>query len=302
MQYGRIDKSLLGEKDLSLPPDHPQTNAVLSGKKNENFQVQVGCAKWGLTDWVGKIYPPKTKSADFLAEYAKQFTCVELNAIFYKLPTHQQIDSWKRKVPPYFKFCPKFTEAITHEKKLQDVERELNEFVEMMRRLGANAGPVFLMPHPQMSPVQWPLIQSFLKSVPEDIQVFTEFRHSGFFSEPNFPAIFSWLQENNFGSVITDTAGERQSVHMRLTTPHAFIRFVGNSLHPTDYTRINDWVKRIKQWQQAGLQSCWFFVHQHEELFAPELCKYFMEELNKACGLSLKPPVFFREERDLFSE
>lgn len=302
MQYGRIDKALLDKKDLSLPQDAPQVKNVLPGAPNESFQVHVGCSKWGLPNWLGKLYPPKTRPADFLTEYAKQFACVELNAIFYKLPTNQQIDSWKSKVPANFKFCPKFTEAITHQKRLQHAEHELNAFVEMMQRLGTNAGPVFLMPHPQMGFGQWPVIQSFLRSVPAELQVFTEFRHPDFFRGPQSQEVFDWLQENNLGTVITDTAGARESVHMRLTTPHAFIRFVGNSLHPSDYTRIDAWVERLRQWQQAGLQTCWFFVHQHEELFAPELCKYFIEELNKACALSLKPPVFYQPQKDLFSE
>src|SRR5258708_38044051 len=115
MQYGKIDEKLLGKTNLSLPPDHSQTTKLLAKQKKTNKpKVYVGCAKWGRPDWVGKIYPKGTKPADYLEEYAKQFNCIEFNAIFYKLPTLEQVRTWKSKVGKDFKFCPKFTEVITH--------------------------------------------------------------------------------------------------------------------------------------------------------------------------------------------
>jgi uncharacterized protein YecE (DUF72 family) len=87
---------------------------------------------------------------------------------------------------------------------------------------------------------------------------------------------------------------------MRLTTPQAFIRFVGNGLHPTDYTRIDDWVQRMKQWTEQGIEELWFFMHQHEELHSPELCRYLIPEINKYCGTAI-PEIHFVEENTLFN-
>ena len=96
----------------------------------------------------------------------------------------------------------------------------------------------------------------------------------------------------NIGAVITDTAGRRDCAHMRLTVPKAFIRFVGNSLHPTDFPRIDEWVKRIKLWLDGGLSELYFFMHMHEEATSPELTVYLVDKLNKECGLNLKKPEF----------
>ena len=74
----------------------------------------------------------------------------------------------------------------------------------------------------------------------------------------------------------------------------AFIRFVGNSLHQTDYKRIDNWVQRIKQWLDEGIQGVYFFMHQHDEIHSPELAKYLIEELNDKCGLNIKPPILLR--------
>ena len=79
---------------------------------------------------------------------------------------------------------------------------------------------------------------------------------------------------------------------MHLSMPETFIRFVGNSLHPTDYKRIDDWVDRIKFWLENGLQELYFFMHMHDETFSPELTVYLVDELNKKCDLQLQKPGF----------
>jgi uncharacterized protein YecE (DUF72 family) len=82
---------------------------------------------------------------------------------------------------------------------------------------------------------------------------------------------------------------------MRLTTPTAFIRFVGNGLHPTDYTRVDAWIQRIKKWMDEGIEKVYFFMHQHEEIHSPELCKYVIEQLNKHCNTNI-PELKFVEQ------
>jgi uncharacterized protein YecE (DUF72 family) len=77
---------------------------------------------------------------------------------------------------------------------------------------------------------------------------------------------------------------------MRLTTPKAFVRFVGNNLHKSDFERMDDWVERIALWFDSGLQTLYFFIHQHNELYTPELIAYMINKLNKRCNLQLNPP------------
>jgi uncharacterized protein YecE (DUF72 family) len=294
MDFGRVEHSDLEKIKFSLPKDSEQTTRVLSkSKKKGKTKVFVGCAKWGRPDWVGKIYPKGTKPANFLDEYAKQFNCIEYNAIFYKLPSKEEVEKYKGKVSPDFLFCPKFNEAITHRKRLKNVQQELDEFWSVYNEFGENAGPVFLMPHPQMNPTKnMETIQEFIELVPKDVNLFVEFRHEDWYKAPFEEQIYTWLEKNKRGSIITDSAGRRDCVHMRLTTPQAFIRFVGNSLHASDYKRIDQWVDRIKDWMDQGLETCYFFMHQHEELYSPELSKYLIEKLNKKCGLEIPVPQF----------
>ena len=100
------------------------------------------------------------------------------------------------------------------------------------------------------------------------------------------------LQSLGIGFLITDAAGRRDVVHMRLTNKTAFIRYVGNGLHKTDYTRIDEWVKRLKKWLPAGLENLYFMMHQHDEKDTPILTDYVIKQMNKHCKLNLTPPTF----------
>ncbi len=294
MDFGRVDIKELEKIKFSLPKDPEQTKKVLAkSKRKGQLNVMVGCAKWGRPDWVGKIYPKGTKAANFLGEYAKQFSCIEYNAIFYRLPSKSDVEKYQKQTGKNFKFFPKFQEAITHRKRLKNCQQDLDEFWEVYHQFGKNAGPVFLMPHPQMNPTKnIETIQEFIQMVPKDVDLFVEFRHEDWYKAPHAENIYAWLEKNKRGSIITDSAGRRDCVHMRLTTPDSFIRFVGNSLHPSDYTRIDQWVDRIINWDKQGLNNCYFFMHQHEELYSPELCKYLIEQLNKKGGYNIQVPQF----------
>ena len=297
MEFGRVTPEELELVDFSLPKDQPQTTALLkAGTIKEKPQLYVGCAKWGRKDWVGKIYPVKTKEADFLSHYAKYFKSIELNATFYKMPTRAQTSAWREKVSDQdFLFCPKITQSISHLRRLKNTAELTDRFLNGISGFEKNLGPVWLMLHPGMGPKSIDTIFEFINSLPKDIHLFIELRHEDWFQDPtSFKAIFDFIQSTGKGSIITDAAGRRDCLHMRLTNREAFIRFVGNGLHPTDYTRVDDWVKRIKTWSKQGIEKVYFFMHQHEEIHSPELCKYVIDQLNKECSADLPTYEFLK--------
>jgi uncharacterized protein YecE (DUF72 family) len=299
MDFGKVESEDLSKIDFTLPPDPVGTTRVLQAQAiKEPTRIYVGCAKWGRKDWVGKIYPLKSKEADFLKLYGQRFNCIELNATFYRMPTVAQTSGWRDKAGPGFKFCPKFTDQITHIKRLKNTKELTDRFFEGISGFGDSLGPVFLMPHPQMGPKSLETLEAFIESMPKDIPLFVEQRHKEWFSDPEaFEKLITMLEKHGTGFIITDASGRRDCVHMRLTTPEAFIRFVGNGLHPTDYTRIDSWIQRIKSWKQQGIRTVYFFMHQHEELHSPELCKYVIQQLNKHCGTSIPEPAFVETEQ-----
>jgi hypothetical protein len=66
MEFGRVTEEELNDIDFSLPAEPAFNKTILSGKPNKNAKIYLGFAKWGREEWVGKIYPLKTKEKDFL--------------------------------------------------------------------------------------------------------------------------------------------------------------------------------------------------------------------------------------------
>jgi uncharacterized protein YecE (DUF72 family) len=297
MDFGKLPDNEFPLVDFTLPADTELTKKVLGeSKKPDKPEVFVGCAKWGRKEWRGMIYPAKTKEADFLDEYVKHFNSIELNAVFYKMPEKEQILKWREKAEKErvdFKFSPKFTQSITHIKRLKNAAEDTSRYLASISEFGPYLGTSFLQLSDNFGPKNFDILKAYLEDLPQDFEMCVEVRHKEWFSDAVAKKdLFDMLYALKKGSAITDASGRRDCVHMELPTPQAFIRFVGNGLHPTDFKRIDAWVERIDQWLKNGLQSLYFYLHQHDEKDTPILADYTIKQLNEKCGLSLKSPDF----------
>ena len=298
MEFGRVDETELNSIDFSLAAEPASNKKILKGKPDKDAKVYLGCAKWGRPEWVGKIYPPKTKERNFLQHYVEHYNAIELNATHYKIIGARGISKWKEKARGKdFKFCPKMYQGVTHKGSLKGKEFLTNEFLRGVQAFEELLGPIFVQVSDTFTPNRKDDLFRFMLSLPKELQFFLEVRHPAWFSKEKIrEELFDFLSENNFGAVITDTAGRRDCAHMHLTIPKAFIRYVGNSLHPTDYTRSDVWVQRMKYWLNNGLKELYFFMHMYDEITSPELTAYLVDKLNKECGLNLIRPKFIEQE------
>jgi len=115
MEFGRVPENELDKIDFRLPPDPTFNKKILRGKTMASPKVYVGCAKWGRIEWVGKIYPLKTKEKDFLNHYVQHYNSIELNATHYKVYGPTGIQRWAAKANGKdFMFCPKMFQGVTH--------------------------------------------------------------------------------------------------------------------------------------------------------------------------------------------
>lgn len=294
MDFGRVPEETLNEVDFSLPAEPAWNKNILPGKPAKNAKVYVGCAKWGRPEWVGKIYPLKTKEKDFLQHYVKHYNSIELNATHYRIWGEAGIKKWADKAQGLdFKFCPKMYQGVTHRGSLSGKDFVTNEFFRGIVAFKEHLGPVFIQVSDSFSPTRKKELFDFLASLPKDIQFFMEVRHPAWFAKQEiFAELLEKLSSLKIGMVITDTAGRRDCAHMHLTIPKAFIRYVGNSLHPSDYTRTDTWVKRMKYWMNKGIEEICFFMHMHKEATSPELTVYLVDKMNKEMGLQLIKPQF----------
>ena len=302
MEFGRLPEEALNNVDFSLPKEPSFNKQILSGKKNKNAKVYVGCAKWGRLEWLGKIYPEKTKEKDFLKHYVEHYNSIELNTTHYKIYGERGIAKWNEfAAGKDFLFCPKMYKGVTHFGRLTDKPFLVTEFLRGVIAFKEHLGPVFIQVSDAYSPKRIDELFTFLKSLPIDVQFFLEVRHTDWFKADVCKELFETLHALNIGAVITDTAGRRDCAHMHLTIPKTFVRYVGNSLHPTDYTRIDAWIERMKYWLNKGIDNIYFFMHMHNEATSPELTVYLVDKMNAACGLNLIKPKFVKETPKLFS-
>lgn len=298
MKFGKVPENELNTIDFSLRPEPPGNKTVLTGQRVEKPRLFVGCANRGTKEWIGKIYPKKTKEADYLDQYVHHFNSIEFNATHYQVYGPDTIGKWAAKANGKdFTFCPKVPQLISHYSNFINVDQLTTDFLEGILAFGEHLGPVFLQVSETFSPQQKKNLYKYLESLPTDLTFFLEVRHPDWLTDgPQKKELFELLRALKIGAVITDTAGRRDCAHMELTIPKIFIRYVGNSLHPTDYTRMDVWVERMKYWLDNGLQEINFFMHTHGEIHAPEMIVYLADKMKVATGLELEKPVFMKPE------
>ena len=286
MKFGRVEHP--ENIDFTLPPDHPDTKKVLNRVKDDNVpEIYVGCAKWNKADLKG-FYPRGTK--DELVYYSSQFNSIELNATFYRIFPAEQFSSWYDKTPSGFKFFPKLNQEISHWKRLNGVKEVVDNYLYNASNLKEKLGTVFLQMHTNFAPKDFDKVVDFVESWPSEIPLAIEFRHTDWYNDTTIAnELYELLETNNISNIIVDTAGRRDLMHMRLTNANAFVRYVGAN-HASDYTRLDDWVERLKLWKEAGIKEIDFFVHQNIEEASPLLSAYFIKQLNSELGCSLTVP------------
>lgn len=186
--------------------------------------------------------------------------------------------------------------GLTHRGSLKGKDFITNEFFRGIVAFEEFLGPIFVPVSDAFSPKRKEELFEFLRSLPTDLQFFLEVRHPDWFKKEDIQnEMFTTLKELSMGAVITDTAGRRDCVHMHLTLPKTFIRYVGNSLHKSDYTRCDAWIKRMKHWLDKGMEELYFFIHMHDEATSPELTVYLVDKMNKELGLHLIKPKFIED-------
>ncbi len=274
--------------DFRLPPDETGIPEIFeSSQKQTEFKVCVGCAKWNRNDLKG-FYPRGTK--DELTYYASQFNSIELNATFYKIPGVQQVKTWCDKTPGDFKFFPKITNTISHFKRLNSVVPLVEEFCTDISNFETKLGMVFLQMPDNFTSKNFDRLKHFVETFPASIPLAVELRNTHWFNDPQTSSeLYNLLEEKRVANIIVDTAGRRDLLHMRLTTPTAFVRWVGAN-HPSDYTRLDEWVERLAGWIETGLENLYFFIHQNIEKESPLLAAHFIKKLNERCGLNVRGP------------
>jgi uncharacterized protein YecE (DUF72 family) len=264
----------------------------------------IGCAVWAYKGWVGELFPPGTRPADFLHLYSRRFTTVEGNTTFYAIPNQETVARWATDTPPGFEFCLKLPRDITHNQQLQPYIPDVLKFLQRMRPLGKRLGPIFAQLPPSYAPTLIDDLTAFLSAWPHtEIPLALEVRHRNWFKEPHASNLTELLEKLGVGRVLLDSRpiytgdddpqleSERRKpklpVQFSITAPFSLIRFISHPNLEINQPFMAEWVTQIQQWLQQG-KRIYFFVHCPIEERSPNTARYFQKLLEQS-GVTVPP-------------
>jgi uncharacterized protein YecE (DUF72 family) len=277
-----------------------------------NFRL--GCAVWAYKGWVGDLFPPKSRSSDFLSLYSRRFSTVEGNTTFYSIPDRETVSRWATETPPGFEFCLKLPKSITHQGLLAPAIADSRSFLEQMQKLGDRLGVLFAQLPPSYSPAQWDDLETFLQGWPVDAPLALEVRHSDWFQEPHQSRLNALLTELQIGRVLLDTRpvyhpstdaqepqiefdSRKPQVPLQpvVTAPFCLIRFISHPDRALNQTYLEEWVGWVDRWLTAGTQI-YFFLHCPIEERSPQTARHF-QHLLESHQVSVPPLPWDRLEQ-----
>ncbi|MEJ2614985.1 MAG: DUF72 domain-containing protein [Ignavibacteriaceae bacterium] len=232
------------------------------------MKLYVGTSGYSYKEWKGKFYPEDIKPDNMLNFYSDQFSTVEINNTFYRMPQRFVLETWKKQVPADFRFSVKAPQRITHMKKLKDVDEDIRYFIDIITSLGNKLG-IILFQFPPYFRKNTELLQNFTNLLPKNITAAFEFRHESWFEDD----VFSCLKEKDFPLCLSETDKE-PDIDITGTASKGYLR-----LRKSDYTEkeIKNWYDKIKK---QNWETVFVFFKHDDEAKGTKYSKHLIE-LNK---------------------
>ena len=235
-------------------------------------RIHIGLSGYSYKPWqgVGRFYPEKLKSTEFLKYYAGRFTTVELDGVWYRLPTEQTVRGWLEQTPSSFIFSPKAHRQITHMHRLRP---DAFAFVEMMlNRLNPlieqkRLGPILLQLPPNFKRDD-DRLNTFLEQVPTTVRWALEFRHESWHG----PEVESLLRQYGVSWVAADL--DESEAQIRDTADFWYVR-----LRRSEYSEatLREWAARLTTMAHQG-KNCFVYCKHEDEgspwVWADRLLKF----------------------------
>ncbi len=154
--------------------------------------------------------------------YAKQFSTVEINHSFYRMPSETALLNWANSVPEGFRFALKANQQITHIQRLRDCETTLKRFLEVASVLndGHHLGPILVQLPPTFK-FDRPLLEDFLALRPPAFRFAFEVRHPSWYTDETYAV----LREHQTALCLSET--EKQTPPDVLTANFTYARLRG---------------------------------------------------------------------------
>jgi uncharacterized protein YecE (DUF72 family) len=217
-------------------------------------RLRVGTSGYAYKQWKGSFYPAKLADREMLKFYSGQFSTVEINYTFYRMPKESLLQQWAQTVPEGFQFALKANQKITHIKRLRDCEEILKRFLEVASVLqeGDHLGPILVQLPPNFK-FDKTVLESFLALRPPAFAFAFEVRHASWYTEETY----TLLREQHTALCLAET--EKDTPPDVLTADFSYVR-----LRREDYTakQIQAWRARFDEWVGRGVNVNVYFKHE----------------------------------------
>ena len=203
-------------------------------------------------------------------------------------------------MPEDFRFSPKVLQYISHAKTLGTDTDRITRFQYAIELFGDKLGPSFMQLPPYFDTSRLPVLEHFFQVFGTSLPLAIEFRHPSWFENDDvIESTNELLHKYGKGMVITDVGGRRDVCHMSVTSDYAIVRFVGNDLHSSDFSRANDWAQKLDSWFESGLKNAYFFIHEPDNVNAPELAAYIHKQIIERADLITRGPHLHNDKEQL---
>jgi uncharacterized protein YecE (DUF72 family) len=211
----------------------------------------VGTSGYSYKEWKGGFYPEKLPDKQMLAFYAQHFSTVEINSTFRRFPSASTVEFWAEQVPDSFRFVLKARQTITHFRRLQNAEEQIDDFINLASLLKKRQGPLLFQLPPNFKKDMGRL-EAFLNYVNRRAAIVLQMQHESWYDEE----VFDCLRAHSAALCAADDEGPARD-RVVATASWGFVR-----LREERYTdaRLKKWIKRIKDqdWHEAYV----FFKHE----------------------------------------
>jgi uncharacterized protein YecE (DUF72 family) len=229
--------------------------------------------------------------------YASWCNAVEGNTTFYATPTVEVVKSWAEQTAPDFRFVLKLPRAVTHERRLTDVDGPLRAFLAAVEPLGPRAHALWIQLPPSFSPADLGALAGFLRRLPREYQYCAEVRHRAFFDEPQSGQQLEQALATVGAEWVTfDTttlfdgapasAAEREAWtkkprlprRTRALTARPVVRYIGRDDPARTVAGWQPWLEVVAGWLREG-RSPTVFIHTPDNVESLELARRFHDDV-----------------------
>ena len=223
--------------------------------------VRIGTCSWADDALVKHWYPDGLPARERLAWYAEQYSTVEVDSTYYRVPDEKMVQGWAERTPDGFVMHVKAFGVMTrHPVKVEQLPPELREGAPLDDRGRVDRPPrefraeVFRRFHEALDPLREtrklggilmqlppyvvfkPSSLEYLEWAQEQLggdEMLVEFRHASWLDEENRRETLGFLESHHMTYVIVDAPRmEARNVSptvVATTTPTAYIRFHGRN-------------------------------------------------------------------------